>query len=107
MRRLLRKGENAHPQEMQDLEARLQAALVPIPPRPEFTQDLQRRLLQENELEVEKAEPPLAQGILWTAAGLLSGAFILALIVRGVIALVNAIRSISTSKRPATLNPML
>ncbi len=107
MRTLLKKGDVTNP-EIQALEARLQAALIPVQPRPEFTQELKRRLLKkEKELEVERPEPLVVQKAVWTAAGLLSGAFLLALGVRGLIALLSSIKSGILAKKAATLNPTL
>jgi hypothetical protein len=80
------------------VEARLQAGLFPIQPRAEFVAELKQRLLQVNELELEKARPSLVQTIFLPAAGLLSGVVLIALGVRGLIALINSFGGLQSLK---------
>jgi hypothetical protein len=91
MTRPLFKGAIEDVNELEAFEARLQAAYFPVPLRTGFAQELKQKLLKENELELEKPRPNLVQTFFLTAAGLLSGVLLIALGVRGLIALVNSI----------------
>jgi hypothetical protein len=80
------------------LESRLRAALVAVPPRPGYVHELKLRLLKENELEIEKPRRSLIQTVFLPVAGLLSGVLLVALGVRGLIALVNSIGGLQQVK---------
>lgn len=94
------------------IEARLRAVLVPVPLRTGYMQDLKRRLYKENGLEIEKPRPPLVQSVFLTAAGLLSGVLLIALGIRGVLALVNSLGGLQpvkngiTQKKTAPAQPL-
>ena len=74
--------------ELREVEASLRRALVPTKPPPGYVQELKQRLIHECDLEFVDPRPILVQKILLAVAGLLSGVLLLALGVRGFIALV-------------------
>ena len=84
--------------EVKAIEARLQAAYVPLPLRAEYVRGLKERLLQENGLEIEKPRSSLLQTVFLPAAGLLSGVVLIALGVRGLIVLVNSLGGFQSLK---------
>jgi hypothetical protein len=102
MTRLKYKGAIEQTGEFAALEARLQAALVPVTLRAGYAQELKHRLFQENELEVERPRTNPVQTVFLTAAGLLSGVLLVALGVRGLIALVNSIGGLPHMKNGIT-----
>jgi hypothetical protein len=103
-------GENRR-EDFTVLEARIESAFVPVPPRAEYVRELKQRLLSENDIEIAVTKPGGRQSIIWTAAGLLSGTLILVLGVRAVITLLNSrgfIQQIKNQMQPknaAPLNP--
>ena len=92
-------GKKQKEQEVAEMERRLQAVLRPVKPRPEFVRDLRLQLVNQfNSLE---PDPQMGsrQLLLVTAAGFLSGALILVLGIRTVLALLSALGVIHQVKR--------
>ncbi len=81
------------------MENRLQAALQPVSPRPEFVKDLKRRLLSPSEADASIAANQPKQNIFMIAAGLLSGTVLIVLGVKAVIALLASLGLIQQVKR--------
>ncbi len=112
MKKLLRVGVIEDSEGIKALEARLRATLIPVSPRSEYVHELKRNLLKESELGFSEPRPGLLQKVLLPAAGLLSGALLLVLGVRGVIALLNSrgviqqIKNGIQGKKAAPLNPV-
>ncbi len=98
MTRLPVEGVINEADEVKAIEARLKTAFVPLTLRTEYVRELKERLLQENGLEIEKSRRSLLQTVLLPAAGLLSGVVLIALGVRGLIALVNSLGGLQSLK---------
>jgi hypothetical protein len=98
MTKPLPRGQIGEAEAIQALETRLQKVLVPVPMRAGFALELRHKLQKENELELEMPRPGLTQTIFLAAAGLLSGVFLIALGVRGLIALVNSLGGLQQVK---------
>jgi hypothetical protein len=91
-------GVIATADELKRIEGRLQENLFPVRPRDAFVKDLKERLQMVNTLELEKPRPAQLQPIFLTAAGLLSGVLLIALGVRGLVALLKSLGGIQTLK---------
>jgi hypothetical protein len=84
--------------DLQRIEGRLQNYLTPVRPRDEFVTELKERLMLVNDLELEKPKPAPLQPIFLTAAGLLSGALLIVLGIRGVVALLKSLGGLQPLK---------
>ncbi len=87
MNRLFRWGERDDFQDFVDLESDLQAILVPVLPDPGYVRDLKNRLRMANGNEVAISQKKSIPPGVWIAGSVLSGALVLVLGVRGIMAL--------------------
>lgn len=91
------------------IEGRLQVALQPVKPRPEYVEDLRLQLVRQ--LPAPQASPEKHEwNLVWIAASLLSGTFLIVLIIRAVIALFNWLHLIGgrvENKAIAPLQPVV
>jgi hypothetical protein len=69
------------------LEVQLAEALAPIIPRVNFVNDLKRRLSVEQDISLATKRPNPVQSVLLGVAGVISGALILVIGLRAIIAL--------------------
>lgn len=108
MAKLFHKGVTKEEEtELREVEASLRRALVPVKPPSGYVQELKQRLNTECELEFVDPRPVLVQKILLATAGLLSGVLLIALGVRGFIALANSIKNALPPKRTPTVRPVV
>jgi hypothetical protein len=89
-----RSGEREHTKEMIALEARLERLMPMVEPRPEFTANLKRSLVQLPETTLRVPEQGILQYIVWGTAGLLSGALILVFGIKAVAGLIGSIQQV-------------
>jgi hypothetical protein len=87
MDRILYGGGHYVDLDMPGLEAQLAEVLVPVIPRLDFVIDLKKRLLDEHELSLLPKKQNPIQAILLGFAGVISGALILLIGLRAIIAL--------------------
>ena len=87
------------------LEGRLQAALQPVNPRSEYVGDLRLRLA--GQLPASQASPEKHEwSTVWIAASLLSGTFLIVLLIRAVIALFNWLHLIGGRVKNEPIAPL-
>jgi hypothetical protein len=87
MNRLFRRGEREDFREFVDLERDLQDTLVPVLPDPGYVRDLKNRLRMASGSEVDIYQKKTIPTGVWVAGSVLSGALVLVLGVRGIMAL--------------------
>jgi hypothetical protein len=94
---------NSEELSLQGLEARLENALQPVQPRPEYVTDLRSRLVGES--PVGPLAPGLFRFVMYILAGLVSVILILVTGVRTGPRLMEYLRNLKQNSRPATISP--
>ncbi len=99
MRNWLQWGRSKNDDELKDVEVLLQAALQPVPPRPEYVKNLHWRLTSQPQPVLLPVELRGLQNFWMILAGVLSGFVLLALGIR-ILAILTTDRSQSGMQRP-------
>lgn len=97
-------GRQVAGEELEMLEMRLRNTLQPVTPRPGFVKDLRRKLVSYPAPSVEP-DSRMTQTVLVAVASLLSGALLLAMGVRAMLALVGALGAYAQFRRAGKQSP--
>jgi hypothetical protein len=97
-------GDKNNKVDIQTLEARLELLMLPVQPRPEFTINLKRSLLQQPETSLKETGKGVVQYVLLGSAGVLSGVLILVFGFKAVSGLLGSIQQVKkqVEQKPTT-----